>query len=75
MAFNKTILPFLKRFTKDQFVDIIKGTNQNFQLYGRGMAKDANNKIVKYALTVLDGFDFNSYPYFEYDVDTTLTEP
>lgn len=75
MAFNKTILPFLEKFTKDQLVDIIKGTNQNFQLYGRVMAKDANNKIVKYALTVLDGFDFNSYPYFEYDVDTALTEP
>lgn len=51
-----------------QFEQIIKYTNNNRQIWDRGLAYTANNKIMKYAKSVLDdGFDYAKYTHFRFD--------
>ena len=66
--FSIAIEPFLEKMTANQIVEIMRVTNTNNQIYNRGKACNANNKIVRYARNVLiDDFDFKQYPRFKFD--------
>lgn len=66
--FELAIEPFLDRMSTKQFEQIIKNTNSNRQIWDRGLAYTANNKIMKYAKSVLDdGFDYDKYNHFRFD--------
>lgn len=78
--FKLVIEPFLEKMSSKQFKQIIKNTNDNRQIWDRGLAYSANNKIMRYAKSVLDDdFDYSKYPHFIFDdkilnpVDTTET--
>lgn len=66
--FELAIEPFLGRMSTKQFEQIIENTNNNRQIWDRGLAYTANNKIMKYAKSVLDdGFDYDKYNHFRFD--------
>lgn len=66
--FKLAIEPFLDRMTAQQFEQIIKNTNNNRQIWDRGLAYNANNKIMRHAKNVLnDGFDYSQYSHFRFD--------
>lgn len=66
--FELAIEPFLDRMTAQQFERIIENTNSNRQIWDRGLAYSANNKIMRYAKNVLDdGFDYSKYSHFRFD--------
>ena len=66
--FELAIEPFLDRMTARQFEEIIENTNNNRQIWDRGLAYSANNKIMRYAKNVLDdGFDYSKYRHFRFD--------
>ncbi len=66
--FELVIEPFLERMSAKQFEQIIESTNNNRQIWDRGLAYTANNKIMRYAKSVLDdSFDYSKYTYFRFD--------
>ncbi len=66
--FGLTIEPFLDRMSAQQFEQIIENTNANRQIWDRGLAYSANNKILRYAKNVLrDSFDYSRYTHFRID--------
>ena len=66
--FELAIEPYLDRITAQQFEEIIENTNNNRQIWDRGLAYSANNKIMRYAKNVLnDGFDYSKYSHFRFD--------
>ena len=66
--FELAIEPFLDRMSAKQFEQIIENTNNNRQIWDRGLAYTANNKMMKYAKSVLDdGFDYAKYTHFRFD--------
>ena len=66
--FELAIEPFLDRMSAKQFEQIIEYTNNNRQIWDRGLAYTANNKMMKYAKSVLDdGFDYAKYTHFRFD--------
>lgn len=72
--YDDVIEPYLSEFTKEQFVLLIKTINGNNQIYGRWANKTCNTQIVKYAKGVLNDFDFNKYPNFEFDENVLKDE-
>ena len=51
-----------------QFEELIKITNSNRQIWDRGFARTANNKIMHYAKKVLgENFDYSKYEHFSFD--------
>ncbi len=66
--FELVIEPFLEKMSAKQFEQIIESTNNNRQIWDRGLAYTANNKIMRYAKSVLDdSFDYSKYTYFRFD--------
>ncbi|MBR2867473.1 MAG: hypothetical protein IKB88_00195 [Clostridia bacterium] len=66
--FELAIEPFLGRMSAKQFEQIILNTNNNRQIWDRGLARSANNKIMRYAKNVLDNdFDYSKYTRFFFD--------
>lgn len=66
--FKLVIEPYLDRLSASQFERIIESTNANRQIWDRGLAYSANNKIVSAAKDVLsDSFDYSKYPNFRFD--------
>jgi len=66
--FELVIEPFLDRMSAKQFEQIIENTNNNRQIWDRGLAYTANNKMMKHAKSVLDdGFDYAKYNHFRFD--------
>lgn len=62
--------PFLDKMSAKQFEQIIENTNSNNQIWNRGLAKTANNKIMQYAKNVLDNdFNYDKYENFYFDKD------
>ncbi len=73
-GFKYTIEPFLDNMTAEQFEEIIKVTNNNRQIWDRGLAYSANNKLMRYAKKALnDDFDYSSYNHFKFD--TSILQP
>lgn len=69
--FGKEIQPFLDYMTSSQLEKLIAVTNNNSQIYNRGLARSANAEIAKRVETVLGtDFDFSPYPHFLFDTDT-----
>lgn len=70
IRFERTILPFLEKMSFSQFEELIKNTNTNRQIWDRGLARNANNKIMHYAKKVLgENFDYSKYEHFNYDTE------
>lgn len=68
IRFGLVIEPFLGRMSAKQFEQIIQNTNINRQIWDRGLAYTANNKIMQYAKSVLnDDFDYSKYKNFRFD--------
>ena len=66
--FGLVIEPFLDRMSAKQFEQIIQNTDINRQIWDRGLAYTANNKIMQYAKSVLDDdFDYSKYKHFRFD--------
>lgn len=66
--FGLVIEPFLDRMSAKQIEQIIINTNKNRQIWDRGLAYTANNKIMQYAKSILDdNFDYSKYKYFRFD--------
>lgn len=64
--FQQAISPYLKIFDKEAIVFLIKGIEQNYQVYKRRKAKE-EHKEIKEKLFQLHGqeFDLNPYPNFK----------
>ena len=64
--FQQAISPYLKIFDKEAIVFLIKGIEQNYQVYKRRKAKE-EHKEIREKLFQLHGqeFDLNPYPYFK----------
>lgn len=68
IRFGLVIEPFLDRMSAKQFEQIIQNTDKNRQIWDRGLAYTANNKIMQYAKSVLDDdFDYSKYKHFRFD--------
>lgn len=66
--FKLAIEPFLDRMSAKQFEQIIESTNNNRQIWDRGLAYSANNKIMRYAKNVLaNDFDYSKFSHFRFD--------
>lgn len=66
--FGLVIEPFLDKMSTNQFVELVRVTDANNQIWNRGRAYSANNKVVNYAKDALHGdFDFAQYPNFQFD--------
>lgn len=66
--FKLVIEPYLDGMSAIQFEQLIKNSNGNRQIWNRGLAYTANNKIMKHAKGVLDDdFDFSAYSKFNFD--------
>ncbi len=62
------IRPFLNKFSKEQFVEIISSVNTNKQIYNRNASKGDNNEIIRYAKELLSAdFDYNQFSNFSFD--------
>lgn len=66
--FELVIEPFIKTMTSKQFEQIIKLTNANRQIWDRGLAYTANNKIMRCAKDILPSdFDYSKFSHFRFD--------
>ena len=66
--FELAIEPFINKMNARQFDQLIKNTNANRQIWDRGWAYSANNKIMKYAKNVLESnYDYSKYKNFRFD--------
>lgn len=66
--FKCAIEPFLDKMGLSQFEQIIEVTDKNRQIWDRGSAYTANNKIMGYAKHILpEDFDYSNYPHFRFD--------
>ncbi len=76
IRFERTIEPFLEKMSFSQFEQIIEVTNNNRQIWDRSLARDANNKIMRYAKKLLgDNFDYSKYEHFVFDPEAAPEEP
>ncbi|WP_421716551.1 hypothetical protein [Arcobacter arenosus] len=65
IMFKNIIEPYLKDMTEENIISIIKGINENYQLYNRNKASSDNKKIYDVALEILDEeFNFIEYSNF-----------
>lgn len=63
--FQSKIEPSLKDFSEKQFEKLIKGINENNQVYSRQQARYANRKIKDSSRGVISNeFNFSKYPMF-----------
>lgn len=70
--FKHEIQPFLDYMAKDQLEKLISVTNDNDQIYGRGLARSANAEIARRVKAVFGAnFDYSPYPHFLFDADTS----
>ncbi len=68
MRYNNLIHPYLKEFSREQVIEIIRVTNINRQIYARGYSWYSNTQIVKSTQKLLGkDFDFKKYSNFEFD--------
>ena len=66
--FELTIEPFIPKMNARQFDQIIKLTNANRQIWDRGWAYTANNKIMRCAKNVLEAdYDYSKFKNFRFD--------
>ena len=66
--FELAIEPFIKKMNAKQFDQIIKLTNTNRQIWDRGWAYTANNKIMRCAKNVLEAdYDYSKFKNFRFD--------
>ena len=66
--FELVIEPFIKKMSSNQFEQIIKLTNTNRQIWDRGLAYTANNKIMRCAKNILPSdFDYSKFSHFRFD--------
>ena len=73
--FSQGIHPYLHRFSREQFIRIIKVSNENSQIYNRRRSVIANNEIIKVAKTKLPSdFDFTKYEHFEFESELLNSE-
>lgn len=68
MRFEHMIEPVLEKMSISQFEELINVSNVNRQIWGRGAAYSANNKIMNFAKDILsDTFDYSAYEHFRFD--------
>ena len=73
--FSQGIHPYLHRFSREQFIRIIKVSNENSQIYNRRRSVIANNEIIKVAKIKLPSdFDFTKYEHFEFESELLNSE-
>ena len=66
--FELVIEPFIKKMSSNQFEQIIKLSNTNRQIWDRGLAYTANNKIMRCAKDILPSdFDYSKFSHFRFD--------
>jgi hypothetical protein len=65
--FQQAISPYLELFDKEAIVFLIEQIEKNYQVYGRGKAREDHKKIKEKLFQLLQGqeFDLNPYPYFQ----------
>lgn len=68
-SFQKLISPYLTRFTKQQLLNIIEGTNKNYQLHGRAYSESANSEIMNTTSSILEDIDLSQYTNFKYSTE------
>lgn len=68
MRYNNLIYPYLKEFSREHILEIIRVSNINRQIYGRGYSWYSNTQIIRETKDLLGvDFDFTKYPYFKFD--------
>ena len=65
--FDCIIEPYLSKFSREDFVNLLQAINSNRQIYNYVGQKARNDKILEFARSLLgDDFDYSQYPHFEY---------
>lgn len=66
--FKVAIEPHLEKMIETHFMQLIEFTNTNRQIWDRGLAYSANNKIMQYAKNHLkNDFEYSKYQNFKFD--------
>lgn len=66
--FDRLIRPFLKEFSREQIIEIIRVSNINRQIYDRGYSRYSNTEIIQETKELLGkDFDFTKFPHFRFD--------
>ncbi len=74
LRYNVLIEPYIKEYSKEQIIEIIRETNANRQIYGRGNSRYSNTQIIRETRDLLGkDFDFTKYPNFKFD-EKVLTQ-
>ncbi len=73
--FNLLIEPYMDKMSAALLIKLIEATNSNRQIWGRGAALNANNKIMLATRNLLPkDFDYSQYTHFEFDDNTKTSE-
>lgn len=68
--FSNAIEGILPSLNREQYIELIRCTNMNNQIYERRLSKNSNNTIMQYAFEKLGrDFDFKQYPNFQFDYE------
>lgn len=68
IRYDSLIRPFLNKMNYDHFTNLIKGVNDNDQLYGRYQNRQANSEIYSFAKDKLGSkFDYSKFDKFEFN--------